>query len=75
MGLLAVKFYKQVENPYEIPGEWPCESFPITSEKECPKGFVIMSDKEYQAHIDKHLEAKNEWNEKFYETKEYLGEE
>lgn len=58
---LAVKFYSDVENPDNIPGEWPAEVLELLDEEQIPDGFIEMSLEEYNQYRQNNKAVYDEW--------------
>lgn len=59
----AVKFFSQVSNPDNVPGDWPAivESGPV--DMVIPEGYTGMTDAEYAAYVAAHQAEFDAWQD------------
>ncbi len=59
---VGVKYYKDVNNPYNIPDIWPAEVVELGDAKvDLGKDYEIMTYDELKAYKLKHIDVYNEW--------------
>lgn len=58
---LAVKFWKDVENPRGLPGEWPAECREIGEASSFEPGWVVMASEVLEEHKSNHQAAYEAW--------------
>jgi hypothetical protein len=60
--MYAVKLYRDVNNPENIPDEWPAELRIIASAADCVPPEIAMNEFEYQSYLELHSAKKEAWN-------------
>jgi len=58
---IAVKFYSQVSNPENLPGEWPAIVQELADDAEGPDDFTIMSVIQYKNYLTEKQSLYDDW--------------
>lgn len=64
---LAVVFYRDKENPYNIPEEWPAEVKELPDDADVGPNRTEMSLEEYKNHIATHQASYDRWKSEVWE--------
>ena len=67
---IAVKFYKDVSNPNNLPVEWPAECVELRDGQPCPDGCQEMTMDEYHTYRAVHKGKYEDWHQNVYTPKE-----
>ena len=58
---LAVSFWRDQDNPHNIPPEWPARVMELYKDDKIPRGFVEMSEDEYNRYREQHQPKYDRW--------------